>query len=318
MNETSLAKILDRELSNINQNDYYRKLFTINNNLDSFNIINRALILGQYPKAFDVRSRLQWSIAGKNIKTTAKPIFVMNPITDSTYRFSDDGTELRHGTLNPIEISNSLKMGLLVKDTSIIGISIDGLFDIRDTEYFDKDNCITSDNLKVNLFNLLIAVENLMDVEVNKIDSGNIQYFPRSKQLFIPRSSYRDIVSYILNIMIDFILENRKLYDNKSYTKDINKLYYKLIEETAKFSVKTKFGIIDNVDFSDSIKGLDRDTFIEIAKEVDSVVCIITSMIPSDSGKEVRSAAHSIRIAKQAENLVDIMESNLVNLILNE
>ncbi|MBO5387121.1 MAG: hypothetical protein J6A59_03160, partial [Lachnospiraceae bacterium] len=137
MNEARLAELLCDELSKLNNNDRYKRLFTINNNLDQFNVINRALILRQQPKAFDVKSRLQWSIEGKNVRDGAKPIFVMNPITDSTYRFSDSGEELRYGALSPVEIANSIQMGLIVKDTSIIGVSIDGLFDIRDTELFD-------------------------------------------------------------------------------------------------------------------------------------------------------------------------------------
>ena len=317
MNEAKLAEILYDEISKLNDNCRYKRLFTINNNLDQFNIINRALILRQQPKAFDVKSRLQWSIEGKNVREGAKPIFVMNPITDSTYRFSDNGEELRYGALTPTEIANSLQMGLLVKDVSIIGISIDGLFDIRDTENFDFTREIKPDTLKTNIFNLLVVVETLLDVEINRIDSGKIQYFSKSGKLFIPKDTYKNIVDQLVNILIDYIINNSEQYGLDLSAECMNDKLRKLIEETAKFSLKTKFGIIDTVDFSDIISTLKGDELINVAKAVDSIVYVVTSLIPSHSNKEIKSSTQSIRLVKQAENLADIMESNLINSILN-
>ena len=241
----------------------------------------------------------------------------MNPITDSTYRFSDSGEELRYGALSPVEIANSIQMGLIVKDTSIIGVSIDGLFDIRDTELFDGTREIKPDTLKTNIFNLLVVTETLLDVEINRIDSGKIQYFSKAKKLFISKDTYRNIVSQLVDILVKHIITKNDQCILKLSTEDLNNKLVELVEETAKFSLKTKFGIIDTIDFSNKISNLQDDELIDVIRTVDSVVYTITSLIPSSNNKEVKSSTQSIRLAKQAENLADIMESNMVNLILS-
>ena len=318
MIEDKLAEIFNRELSKINDGNYYKKLFTINNNLDKFNIVNRMLILGQYPKAFDVKSRLQWSAEGRNIKEGAKPIFVFNPIVDYTYKFVDTGERLRNGALNPIEIANSVEMGIIVKDEDIIGASVDGLYDIRDTELFDGTVSTKTSSLKTNVFNLLSVAEVLVGLEVSQGVSEDIKYFKKTKQLFIPKISYKRAVSAVVDIIVDHLVYNVMIQDKELQAVYKNNALLALVIKTAGYSIKTKFGVVEAVDFKADVADISIDDFIDISSAVEIAVSTVTELIPSDNERDIRSSLQAELFYKKAENLANIMEANIVNKAIRE
>lgn len=311
MNIEDMSMIIKDEQDSLNNIDKYKKLFCMNNYLDKYDILCRMLILHQYEDAFDVKSKLQWNTLNREVVKDARKIYVLCPIKENVYKYSDSGEVLKHNALTSIEISNAIKIGMIKKEVDILGFSIDCLYDVRDTKPINGSNSSYENNSIPKVHRLLELTEYILNVTINKINGDRIQYFKNSRQIFIPKTTYKELVSSLVNIIVDNILSDNEQCNLKIYTKDIILENIKLVKETMKYSLNTKFGCDYTIDIKDIISELDNELLLSLVIEIDSIITSIISCIPLDYDKN-KAYNYSSELMKKAENLLDIMEANLM------
>lgn len=303
-----MSKIVIDSIDNELSSEMYHKLLRRDNCLISFDVINRLLIQSKCSSAYDVKTESEWNIVGRELNKKATPINIVVP--KYKYRYIDNlkGKALKKNDLSSNEIIKALEYGIITKDISIEDISIEKVYDIRDTHSIN--------NSEYKFCKPVLSKKSLIGLYSNitncKLEISDKCYYDKTKNtLYISNVCYTELARFLSNLIVEHyligILNSKDIYEHRD-----------LIIESFRYSLNSLIGIQDSNKKIDGLDKLNKFKLIYTLSIVDEAICSIINLMRFDGTCSIKDAYSSINNNNKAEIILNIMESNLVSKKLNK
>lgn len=323
MNNKYILELLENTDSIMSESSRIKNVLRLNNNLFGFEVINRLLIELQYNKseyAFELKSKQEWEIEGRQVIDEQEPIYITVPVYKTSYMDIDTGLEItEEDKLTHDELVKAIELGLVSRVEDMNSMSVMPVYDIRQT-------LSITPNYKVKHFEL--SSSRLLDLTSNlmgcSIQIGNdYKYSKENHVLIVRKDTYINIANALSSILAKYMINNKlksiligtkESSDCSISNEDLNFIYKGLT-----FSINTLFN--GNIDIDLEIKeNINANKFIYMLNLIYCLISdVVASVINNDTHSNVPCTDYitSISRIQKAEAILAIMEANDINKIIN-
>lgn len=302
MNTIGIVELLNNNEDKIKSKEFILNILNMQNNLICYDFLSRILIELQCEKAFDVRTQEEWLAVNRSIKSGANPIWIVLPIYEKKYVYSDnENKDADIHDMNIIEKNKAIELNIIKRKESISDIKIQAVYDIRQT------SCIEDTQFEVGkpILNHKELLRIFEDITKCTIEITDEFYYSTSENiLFIPKVEYKTFANMIAIAFQRYFLDYIELPKYSEEQLENLKKYIE-ITLTTLFRGKHSVQIEDAIDIKD---------YIQIIGIVDGIVERIINKINYKGQFNLSSSAiQSIGVLKKAEVVVDLLTAVYTN-----
>ena len=322
MNNKTILELLESTDSIMNDSHRIKNVLRLDNNLFGFEVINRILIELQYNKAvpaFELKSKQEWEIDGRQVIDGQEPVYIVVPVYKTCYIDIENDVEITDDDrLTHDELVKAVELGLVNRLDNMSSMSVIPVYDIRQTVSIIPEYNVKRINLSTS--KLLDIASHIM--ECNLTLGNEYKYLKDMNNLIVKKDSYINVANALSGIISKYLINNRlksillgtkENSDSYILNEDLTFLYKGL-----NYSINTLFnGDIDiNLDIKQDINA---NKFIYMINCIQclysEVVNYVVNDINSDSSASGDYIASISRI-KKAEAILAIMEANDIHKII--
>lgn len=285
--------------------------------IHGFNLVNRLLIYIQNKYTTSLKSDSGWDVVGRAVKSKSSPIWVIENTIKTEYIDAETEEVVEDTGLNPIDIDQAVKLGILKKVKTVTGLRTIPLFNIKDTKLVDKNRYnfyYAAENNSIKLSSLLNLASSDFNIRCAK-SSGRSYYDDEENTIYIGNDTYEDKVVVIISGIADQIdctstVDSDKLnLVDKSSIDIIESICNTFIIESLTsycdkdHSVESKsYDIINELDLSDTkILELLTQTLYSVYDLIEEIICMINPDNHRFSESTLRKAAELLSILEANE-----------------
>lgn len=254
MNKAHIEHLLvdiDKNITGLINTRDYRKVISRNNLLFGFDTLNKILIKLQNIDAFDVRTPVEWQIAGRELKQDAIEIVIASPNKKVKYFDTKTGEELATSNLDltPDELKQAIENKLIDRRVTYVEPELNVVYDVRSTVSTDGSK-YKLNRPKANTSNLLTTFGKFMNMQV-KLDTKT-QISSLNNTCYIKNEPFENMVVNVAKLITNEIMSNRlkDILKNHNIKLDINdENVIKLLSESLIYSVCSMFRVEYKCDF---------------------------------------------------------------------
>lgn len=254
LNKTHIEHLLtdiDKNITGLVNTKDYRKVISRNNLLFGFDTLNKILIKLQNSDAFDVRTQIEWQIAGRELKQDANEIVIASPNKKIKYFDTRTGEELVISALDltPDELKQAIENKLVEREITYAKPELNVVYDVRSTVSTNGSK-YKLNRPKANTGNLLMTFGKFMNMQV-KLDTKT-QISSLNNTCYIKNEPFEIMVVNVAKLITNEIMTNRlkdilKKHNIKLDIQDENVI--KLLSESLIYSICSMFKVEYKCDF---------------------------------------------------------------------
>lgn len=302
---------LNESLPMLLDEDTFIKILNINNNLYRFDILNRIALNIMYDyELLDVKTEEEWFKHGRKIIDKKKIIYITTPKYGTKYIDNETKEQINVIEFTPSEIQEALRLGVISKINDAEDISINIMYDIKNTSNIDKSKKYDIVKPKIDLKILIELAKEITGMTIEPSDEVTF-YSEKDNNLFLAKESYRKMVNKILDILVNLIF---KQVENEI---EIDKQYKDIIKHSALFSLQTLFNIENKNELIYKLKSnmiTDYNIMLDILYTVDIITFKVIEQLEKINGIDNCSSADTIEKNNKISAMLSIMQANSIQI----
>lgn len=305
MDVVEVSKLLVKNKNYLCNEDNYKRVINMGKNTYRYDLINRILIDIQFKNAFDLRTKEEWALVGRQTKDKAVAVYVLLPKYKVAYISNLSGKEMGN-ELSSEELERAVGYNIVTRVNDVDNIEIKEVYDVSQTRSVtDKSEKLSRPRLDDT--GILSLVRSLTGYDVKFSD---MTYVSKSaKTVFVNNSSYGGLrLSVSEAIQLYYSDTDIKMMCNEHGIEVLDSRGLRVFRESLRYALLSLMGIEKDVDLSE-VESTPEDMVFNIANLVNRILCDVSIRFEMINSKEFMSAEESIKLAQEAEFVLSVLDS---------